>query len=373
MVGSYLSGKECLVAIALIAAPSLDRPAQAETNVLPVGWTWGPMFSRACSAFGICETPKGVITVGGTFWSSGESTPPQKRWVADVYRLPLDSRRWTRLPDYPTAVGQALMVNINDRVFVIGGRKSDAAFAESNWVSINDSMSAWRRGPDLPKPTYGLVGGAFGSIIYAVTDPCATIEEGAIDPDGATIIAWNTAVENAGWTRISVAPDPDVGYRTGELVSGKLYLFGGAKPGGGKDLILQDAVWSFDLETKAWAKCRSLPYPMRDASAVTLDRRHILITGGCEEPVSAKESTDGQPRVILSNRCLLYDSVANTFEFIEPLRLAVADHGVIVHNLEVLVVAGEDSPYHTRTDLVQRGDVAAFLRKSMTQRGNSAP
>jgi N-acetylneuraminic acid mutarotase len=368
-----MNGKEFLLALALIATPSLGSSANAETPYLRVGWTWAPLFPRACSAFGICETPQGVITVGGTYWSPADLAAPTKQWVADVHRLRPKGGQWDRLPNYPTAVGQSLTISINEKVFVIGGRNSAAALAESNWISIHDSTDAWRRGPNLPKPLFGLVGGVCGSTIYAVTDPYATLNEGEVDPIGATVLAWDTAIENAGWVRVSTAPDPDVGYRTAELVDGKLYLFGGARPGNSKELILQDEVWAFDLEKKAWAKGNNLPYPMRDASAAKLDETRILITGGCEDAASSEPSVVAESRVILTNRCLLYDTVADEFEVVEPLRLAVADHGVVVNDSEILVIAGEDSPYRTRTDLVQRGDATVLRQKALTRGQNAAP
>jgi hypothetical protein len=367
-----MSGKECLLAFTVIATASLGRFADAQPSFVPIGWRWAPLYPRPCSAFGICETPQGVITVGGTYWSSAELAPPKKLWVAEVRRLARDAERWERLADYPAAVGQPLMICINEKVFVIGGRNSTEALSATNWMSTNDSTPAWRRGPNLPRPLFGLVGGAFGATIYAVTDQYATLKEGEIDSAGATVLAWDTTAESAEWIRVSAAPDPEVGYRTAEIVDGKLYLFGGARPGDNKELILQDTVWALDLKTKEWSNRTALPFPLRDASAVKLDGGRILIAGGCEDAANSAPSVVGQSRLVLTNRCLLYDTAADEFELVEPLRLAVADHGLVVHNSEVLVIAGEDSPYRTRTDLVQCGDAAAFVRKALPRREKTA-
>jgi N-acetylneuraminic acid mutarotase len=117
---------------------------------------------------------------------------------------------------------------------------------------------------------------------------------------------------------------------------------------------LSNAVWAFDLENRSWNACSSLPFPLRDATAVALDERYILITGGVEDAADSQQISDGKSRVILSNRSLVYDCSADAFKFAEPLRLAVADHGLVAFNSDILVVGGEDSPYRTRTDLVQR-------------------
>lgn len=366
MFANHISRKECVLALALIATASLSSSVKAEPGGVALDWTWGPMLPRACSAFGSCQIADGAITVGGTFWSGAEGAPPEKHWMADVYRLPPGADSWIRLPDYPAVIGQPLLVCVDDAVYVIGGRSKDAAYAGTSRLSTNEANAAWRRGPDLPRPLFGLVGGVDGDVIYAVTDRYATIDgsASAID-ESATVLAWNTAAKNSGWTRVSHAPDPEVGYRAAEIVGGKLYLFGGAVLGDDKNLQLRDTVWSFDLQTKTWTGCAALPYPLRDASAVGLDGRSILITGGVEEAASPEDSTDGQPRIILSNRCLLYDADTDQFSLAEPLRLAVADHGLVVRDSEVLVIAGEDSPYRTRTDLVQRGNAAGVLRKTV--------
>jgi hypothetical protein len=44
--------------------------------------------------------------------------------------------------------------------------------------------------------------------------------------------------------------------------------------------------------------------------------------------------------------------------------LATADHGLAVLNGKIFVVGGEDSPYRTRTDLVQCCDVQELLAEA---------
>lgn len=127
------------------------------------------------------------------------------------------------------------------------------------------------------------------------------------------------------------------------------------------NLRLSDKSWAFDLDDRGWTALRPLPYALRDATAAALDDSFVLIAGGVEQAAGADQTADHQPRIILSNRCLLYDAAADRFTFAASLRLAVAGHGLVRRELDVLAIAGEDSPYRTRTDLVQRAAVDACI------------
>ncbi|MEX2171760.1 MAG: kelch repeat-containing protein [Pirellulales bacterium] len=325
-------------------------------------WNWGPVLPRSCSAFGCAARSTGVITIGGTYWISPEKDEPSKRWVRDVYWLASGASAWERLPDYPRDVGQVLAVSINDRIYAIGGRDAENAFRETYWISPDDFAAGWQRGPDLPRPFFALGGGTHGGTIYAVTDEIAMREPGGPAPPPPTVLALDTAETDAAWVELGHAPDGEVGYHTVAVADGKLFLFGGAVQRGDEALELRDSVWSFDLQSKKWSARHPLPYPLRDASAVQLNQKSILIAGGVEDAASFAKTPDDKPRILLSNRCLLYDTEADQFTFAAPLRLAVADHGLVTLDSAVLAIAGEDSPYRTRTDLVQVARVDALLQ-----------
>lgn len=345
--------------------PKASAVQEGQSTPVAMTWQWGPKFARPCSAFGCAATPAGVITVGGTYWTSPQSGNPTKQWLHDVCLLPPYAQVWKHLTDYPVEVGQLMLVPVKDRLYAVGGRNANQALRETYWISPSDPESGWQRGPDLPRPLYSLKGGVSGNIIYAVTD------EQAMEPDAArsagppTILALDTAQSDAHWTEVGQVPDLKTGFRTAAVAGGKLLLFGGAVPGPNGSLILQDAVWAFDLERRSWSACSPLPYPLRDASAVALNDRLILIAGGVEDAASPQETSDGNARIILSNRCLVYDSTVDAFTFVEPLRLAVADHGCVVLNSEILGIGGEDSTYHTRTDLVQQASAELLIQTAI--------
>lgn len=327
---------------------------EAQSVRMTTTWQWGPRLPRPCSAFGCAATPTGVITVGGTYWTLPTTGNARKHWMRDVYWLTPHVQVWKHLVDYPVEAGQILLVPVKDRVYAVGGRNADRALRETYWITPRDPANGWQRGPDLPRPLYALEGGVSGDVLYVVNDDHAMEQESGQTVEPPTVLALDTVRSSATWTEVGQVPDPETGYRTAAVAGGKLLLFGGAVPGPNSTLVLCDKVWAFDLEHRSWSACSRLPFPLRDASATALNDRLILIAGGVEDAASVQETSDGKPRIILSNRCLIYDSTADEFTFAEPLRLAVADHGLVAFNSELLAIGGEDSPYRTRTDLVQR-------------------
>lgn len=360
-----------LASLALCPAWSLCTATETHRRQLTADWTWGHVLPRPCSAFGCVAGPSGIITVGGTYWSSPDSGNAEKRWMRDVCRLTPKAASWERLPDYPTDAGQLLAVWVNNGFYAIGGRNAERSLHETYRLSPDNLAAGWQRGPNLPRPLYGLGGGARGSVVYVVTDEEAMRQPGDPAPPPPQVLTLDTANADSAWIELAKAPDAAVGFHAATLAGGNLFLFGGASQNEEGSLELRDTVWSFDLDSKTWSSRHRLPYPLRDASAVALNERFILVAGGVEDAMSAITTPDGQPRILLSNRCLLYDAVEDQFTFAPPLRLAVADQGLVMFDSAVLVVAGEDSPYRTRTDLVQQIGVEGILQAADDHEGSS--
>jgi N-acetylneuraminic acid mutarotase len=295
-----------------------------------------------------------VITIGGSYWAAKVGGVAEKTWIPDVYWLGRTTDSWERLADFPSAIGQALAVTVGGKIVVVGGRNAERAFVETYWRVVGDHASRWERGPDLPRPLFALTGGAFESTVYAVTDPYATIEQPSEHPEPSTVLAWDVSATHGAWRHVADVPDSEVGFRTTAIADGRIFLFGGATQPKPDDLRLSDTLWILDLKAGAWTRGAKLPYPLRDSTAACVDNRFILLIGGVEDALSQQQSPDGQARIILTNRCLVYDITSDRFTAAEPLRLATADHGVAIRGSEVMAIAGEDSPYRTRTDLVQR-------------------
>src|ERR1700704_4543786 len=96
-------------AVAILATlAGFARTLHGEWPIMPIQWDWGPVMSRAQSAFGTAATPRGIAGVGGTYWSRGSAREPAKHWLSTVNVLDLSLGRWQAWPAYPTAIGDQL-------------------------------------------------------------------------------------------------------------------------------------------------------------------------------------------------------------------------------------------------------------------------
>jgi N-acetylneuraminic acid mutarotase len=348
-----------LVTLAVHSMMLMAVGAHAEQLSRPSGWRWGPLLPERRTAFGCCATDDSVVTIGGTYWTGINSLEPKKVWLSDTYRLKRNAGMWESLPAFPVPIDYALVVAVNDRIFTIGGQNGDGIRAETYSLALDEPTARWQPGPDLPRPLSRLRGGVWGDVIVAVTDESAAESAEARRPP--KILTWDTADKQKGWLEITEVPEATIGFRAAAIASGKLYVFGGAEYDSPERLRLCAKVWSYDLEHNKWSDCSPLPIPLRDATARKINERFIVLGGGVEEAVDASSAPDQQPRIILSTRCLVYDCDNDRFTTFEPLRLAVADHGLAIMGDELFVVGGEDSPYRTRTDLVQRCDTKSLI------------
>jgi N-acetylneuraminic acid mutarotase len=316
------------------------------------------------TAFGCCGTDHLIVTVGGSFWQeSAASGAPEKHFLSTARVLRTGSAQWGSIPDFPVAVDYALVVAVPPRVYVTGGQNSSGQMASTRWLAIDDRTLDWEMGPNLPRPMSRLRGGVWHKTIVAITDESA--EPGTANQGRRSrVIAWDTEEPSGTWQELSVLPDPDAAYRAAAVCGDRLFVFGGATPKESDQLQLSDKVWSYCLSTNRWQQCNSLPSAIRDATALKLGENHIAIAGGVEEAVGPGLSPDQASRIVLSSRCTIFDTVRNRFSASKRLPLATADHGLAVLDGKIYVVGGEDSPYRTRTDLVQCCDVQELLAEA---------
>jgi hypothetical protein len=351
--------------IGLISALSAAVTAVGETNAIVDGWSWGPLLSQRRTAFGCCATKDSIVTVGGTFWSANDSGVAEKQWVARVDSLLPSAMHWQSLPEYPIPIDYALVVYLNGRIYVIGGQNDHGLIADTYSLAPQERPLHWRQGPRLPRPLSRLRGGTWGSMIVVVTDEYSTTDSGA-SRAGPKVIAWDTDDRDGGWTELAPVPEPSIGFRAAAVAGDNLFVFGGASELSKEQLRLTDQVWQYSLKAKQWSARSRLPTAMRDTTAVAVDERYILLAGGVEQAVAPESAPDHESRILLSTRCLVYDTIGDRFMAARPLRLATADHGIAVLGTQLFVVGGEDSPYRTRTDLVQFCDVRPLIDAAIT-------
>jgi hypothetical protein len=353
--------------VGLISAMSAAVTAADTSNAIHDGWSWGPLLPQTRTAFGCCATKDSIVTVGGTYWTGNGSGVPSKRWLARVDCLRRGATHWQSLPEYPVPIDYAFVGYVKDRIYVVGGQNDGGLISDTYSLQPEEQPLHWRRGPPLPRPLSRLRGGIFDSMIVVVTDEYLTADSAA--RQGPKVIAWDTDDPGGGWTEVATVPEPSVGFRAATVLGDQLFVFGGASESSKEQLRLSDKVWRFSLTAREWSTCCRLPAAMRDTTALALNERYVLLAGGVEEAVSAQSAPDRKSRILLSTRCLIYDTIEDKFMAARPLRLATADHGLAILDTQLFVVGGEDSPYRTRTDLVQFCDVRSLIDAAVTTNG----
>ena len=355
--------KVLFVTLAVHSVMATAAEVHTERRCPPSSWQWGPLLPERRSAFSCCANDDSIVIIGGTFWTSTNAQEPKKEWLAAAYRLKRNGDQWESLPDFPVPIEYALVVSWNDRIYAIGGQNSDGVRAQTYSIAPGKPSPQWKSGPNLPCPLSRLRGGVWGSTIVAVTDEHAAAEIWRVTHIAKDTQPGTRRIRKANGRKSQRYPRRPSGFARRAVAANKLYVFGGATVDDQQGLRLCDKVWRYDLENDKWSACSDLPTPLRDATAIKICDRYIVLTGGVEEAIDASAVPDHQSRILLSTRCLIYDCDNDRFTAAEPLRLAVADHGLAILGGELFVVGGEDSPYRTRTDLVQRCDVQSFLKK----------
>jgi hypothetical protein len=352
----------------LVTVSGFARSLHGESPIMPIKWDWGPVMSRAQSAFGTSATPAGIAVVGGTFWSTEGAREPAKHWLSTVNVLDLSHGRWQAWPAYPTAIGDQLVACVGDEIYSVGGRNEHGAVQDVFVLNARLPQAGWRAGPPLPAPLSRLRGGVSGRIVYALSDEPTPHSTGG-NPFRGKLLALDTAAAGRQWRTVAALPHPSCGYRSATVCEGRVYLFGGGTPQPDQSIQLISDAWTYEPRQANWRKLRPLPTPVRDASTAVVDGRYVFLAGGVEQAVGPAVAPDAQERIILSNRCWLYDTKLDTYAPLTSLRLAVADHGLAAIGRTIFAIGGEDSPYRTRTDLVQIGRLSGGSGGPLREQG----
>ena len=82
----------------------------------------------------------------------------------DVYDLETD--RWSRGPDMPTARGGLAAAALGARLVVVGGEQPSGTFGQVE--TYDEPTAKWIGGPSLPTPRHGLGAASLGDRVYVV-------------------------------------------------------------------------------------------------------------------------------------------------------------------------------------------------------------
>ncbi len=336
----------------------------------PFDWSYGPVLPAARTCRATAAVGNSIVTVGGTSWEQVDGRLV-KRWSREVFALNTRAGIWTRLPDYPREVGYAFAAAVNGRIYVIGGRGRERGNSEVFSLDPSEAKVVWRTQAKLPNPHWGLSGGVIGSVIYV-----AGGNQGPGSPDRHTapsrmILAYDTEAANPAWRLVGTLPANGAEWQMGAAAAGRIYWFGGLRSAPGesdKDLMPLVESTVFDPKSGTCRQIAKLPHGLGSGAAVALDARTIVIAGGLALAVDGKATPNGKARAHVSSEILLYDTVQDRYSNGGSMRLGLTDQGLVFVNGRLYAIGGEDSPYRSRTDLVQVGRPQFTGHKSERQK-----
>jgi N-acetylneuraminic acid mutarotase len=216
----------------------------------------------------------------------------------------------------------------------------------------------------------GLRGGVVDRVIYVAS---GTEQREGRQMPATDVLCLDTSIPKAEWRHVTDIPGRTVDWRMGTVVGGKLYLFGGlAEVEESQDdadsaerafykaapFAPRAGSFAYDIASKQWKPLERLPTPMGSGGCAVMDEDHIIIAGGLALAMDGSNQPDHRSRLYLSTECLLYDIKKDRYERMTPsMRIAVSDQGCVCLGEKLFVVGGEDSPWKSRTDLVQVGQL----------------
>jgi N-acetylneuraminic acid mutarotase len=261
----------------------------------------------------VSRSEAGAASVNGTIYLLGGTEGFR---ILDAFDP--GSGTWV-LPNHPIPafLSTADMAAFGDKLVVVNGGSSQGL---SGGVYVYDSVAGtWAKTTATnPLPRTGGVRGVYnGKLILADGADASTSrgEAQSYDPVANTFaaLATDSAATNLAF---------------GDVVNGKLYVFGGYSSTTKADVATGRAL---DLSSNTWSPKASLPLPMEDAAAVAYGGK-LYIFGGYDS-----SADDG-----LNDNVLIYDPAANTFSTGAPLPIPVYRASAAVYDGHILIYGGNN-------------------------------
>ena len=272
-----------------------------------------------------------ILYAGGTTWADGK-----KLWLQDVRRYDLTSQAWTSGPPLPEPLAYGPFVQSQTGVEVLGGVNESGS--SRNCRRLDRDAKAWSTAGTVPQDSALGAAALVGEALYLLGG-C---------PDAADLSRCASAVwrrdKHGEWTRVNEMPDGAVALRAGAVQSGRIYVFGGCLASSSRAVRNLDDAWRYDPAADKWQKLRSVPEPVRGASAVAVDDHRILLVGG----YTASD---------FSNHGWIYNSEKDSYEPSTPLPFAASGIALVARGQSIFALGGEDR-MRSRTPRVIQGNLA---------------
>lgn len=275
--GAGLDGK---LIIAGGMAPSAEGPMEAlgRTGIYdPESDTWaeGASLPRAL------HHPL-LVTAGGRVYAFGGFTSsPAGFWNAsrEVYVLDSGDLGWSSVTQMPDIQMEAMIVEHEGRVHIIGGRApvNDSAsrwneYRDVDWHQVYDIASnRWSKAAPLPSPRNSAAVAIIDGLIYVAGG--RTMKEG----NTADLHRYDPLADS--WKALASMPYAGGGIN-GAAAGGHFYVFGGEELGvRGAEGVMPHAV-RYDPAADQWQTLPNMPTPRHGHAVVAIAGTLFTIGGG---------------------------------------------------------------------------------------------
>ncbi|GID32929.1 S8 family serine peptidase [Paractinoplanes brasiliensis] len=180
---------------------------------------------------------------------------------------------WTNIGEYPAVVMDNRVVNLDGKVYSLGGTNGTAAY-KTNYV-YDPVAQAWRPIADLPEARSALTVGVIDGQIIAT---------GGWGPSGPSATTWAYDPGADTWTRKADNPAPRSAAGQA-VVDGKLYAVAGCTTA--NCTPMSNDVVAYDLASDSWTTLADYPKSVAFAACGGIDGV-IYCTGGNDGAVSQK-------------------------------------------------------------------------------------
>ncbi len=250
-----------------------------------------------------------------------------------MYDPPTDT--WTLLPPAANAVQSPVSVEIESRIYMVGGDISDDVYV----LELDDS---WFALASMPVALGEVAAGVVGDKLYVVGEGnSATLayDLGSGQWSGVNDLAKRSLAGN---------------HHAAEVIDGKLYLFGGLGSGS------EGKVQIYDPVANAWASGSDIPFAAGSASTALINGK-VYLAGG----IIGSATT---------NQAAVYDPATNTWQPIAPMIEGVNHAAAATDGTRFYVFGGRTggNVVGDGFDYVQVYDPATNTWISSTQ-GNASP
>jgi len=209
-----------------------------------------------------------LVYAGGTTWRNDA-----KHWLNETLLYDFERDTWSSGPPLPEPLAYGPYLAADDSLEILGGMNESGP--SRNCWRLKAGERAWRESGALP---------ADSVLAKAVSLHGRTYLFGG-SSTATDLKHLSSSVfrrdESGRWTKISEMPQGRIAMPATVAVGDYIYLFGGcsvSSDGGGARN--RDEAYRFNPHTNQWTALRPFPTAIRGLSAVSIDKRHVLLAGG---------------------------------------------------------------------------------------------